>query len=223
MLEVDIRIRRGERLFTATLTVGPGETVAVVGPSGAGKSTVVRSILGLVLPESGSISCGEAVWFRSADRTDLRPRDRRVGAVVQELALFPHLSAWRNVAFASRGLTRAERRPDAVAWLRRLGIDDRADVRPDALSGGQRQRVALARALAGPSTALVLDEPFSALDDTTHDVAAACVRDVIAERRIPAIVVTHDPDDAARLGARTATMTDDVLHVDGPSAPSAGD
>lgn len=215
MLEVDVRVRRGDRVFTARLDVAPGEAVVVVGASGAGKSSVVRALLGLVRPEDGVIRCGDVAWFSAADGTDLRPRDRRVGAVVQEHALFPHLNAWRNVAFASHGVPRADRRVAATEWLGRLGLEDRAGARPGALSGGQRQRVALARALAGRTTALVLDEPFSALDEEAHDIAARCVRDVVAERRIPALVVTHDPEDAERLGARTAVMADDALRLPG--------
>lgn len=208
MLEVDVRLRRGDRTFAAALTVEAGETAVVLGPSGAGKTSVLRAIAGLVRPEEGTIACGGTPWFDASRRIDVRPRDRRVGVVVQELALFPHLSAWRNVAFAAGG---DGRRDAAVGWLDRLGLAHRADARPADLSGGERQRVALARALARPGVALLLDEPFSALDDATHDTAAALVRETVAARGVPALVVSHDPADEARLGARTFAMADGVL------------
>jgi len=215
-LSADVRIRRGAATFSARLDVAAGDVALIVGPSGAGKTSVLRALAGLVRPEDGTIRCGDATWFDAHAGTDLRPRDRRVGVVVQELALFPHLPAWRNVAFAAG---RDGGRAEAVGWLERLGLADRADARPAALSGGERQRVALARALVRPSTALLLDEPFSALDDAAHDVAAALVREVVAERRVPAVVVSHDPGDAARLGAPPMTMQDGVLRA----GPAPGD
>lgn len=229
-LHADVRVRRGERTFAARLTVPSGAVALVVGPSGAGKTSVLRALAGLVRPAEGTIVCGDRTWFDAAARRDVRPRDREVGVVVQELALLPHLSAWRNVAFAmdraggvgrpgdpaSAGAgrrTRRDRRDDAVAWLDRLGLADRADARPADLSGGERQRVALARALARPSTALLLDEPFSALDDAAHAVAAELVRSEVARRGVPAVVVSHDPADAARLGARTSAFVDGALEA----------
>ncbi len=216
-LRADVRVVRGARTFAARLTVAPGEIALVVGPSGSGKTSVLRALAGLVRPETGTVVCGGRTWFDADGRTDLRPRDREVGVVVQELGLLPHLSAWRNVAFATdrgRGAprrSRHERRTDAVGRLERLGLADRADARPADLSGGERQRVALARALARPVGALLLDEPFSALDAEAHDVAAALVRAEVTRRGIPAVVVTHDPDDARRLGARVHAFAEGTL------------
>lgn len=226
-LEVDVVVRRGERAFVARLDVAPGEIALVVGPSGAGKTTIVRALAGLARPDAGTVRCAGRPWFDADGRIDLRPRDRHVGVVVQELALFPHLSAWRTVAFAAEGgrggvsrgragrpgsaTARGGGREGAVALLDRLGLAARVDARPAALSGGERQRVALARALARPSQALLLDEPFSALDDETHDRAAEIVREHVGARALPAVVVSHDPADAERLGARTFAMRDDTL------------
>ncbi|MDO9408732.1 ATP-binding cassette domain-containing protein [Patulibacter sp.] len=215
-LEVDVRVVRGARTFVARLSVAPGEVALIVGPSGAGKTSVVRALAGLVRPAEGTIVCGDRTWFE-AGRRDLRPREREVGVVVQELALLPHLSAWRNVAFATDRArrSRGDRRTDAVGRLDRLGLADRADARPADLSGGERQRVALARALARPATALLLDEPFSALDDAAHAVAAELVRSEVQRRRIPAVVVSHDPEDAERLRARTHAFVDGTLAAQG--------
>jgi len=217
-LEADVVVRRDERSFSARLAIEPGRIVVVVGPSGEGKTSIVRALLGLDRPAEGTIRCAGRPWFDAAGRIDVRPRDRGVGALVQELALLPHLSAWRNVAFGlelgpdgERPADRRARRAAARAWLDRLGVADRADAGPAALSGGERQRVALARALARDASALLLDEPFSALDAAAHDRAAAVVREVVARRGVPALVVTHDPDDAARLGARPLAMVDGQL------------
>jgi molybdate transport system ATP-binding protein len=212
VLEADVRVRRGDRCFDARMRVAGGEIAVVVGPSGSGKTSVLRALAGLVRPEEGTIRCGGVEWFARGGRVDLRPRDRSVGFLAQELALFPHLGAWRTVAFAIEGaVPRAERRAEAIGWLDRLGLADRADARPGELSGGQRQRVALARALARRSSALLLDEPFSALDAEAHAVAARVVREVVSERGIPAVVVTHDAADAERLVARTSAMVDGRL------------
>lgn len=230
MLEVDVRVRPGARTFTGTVSVAPGEVALLVGPSGAGKTSLLRAVAGLERPAEGTVRCGGATWLDVEHRVDVRPRDRRVGVLVQELALFPHLPAWRNVAFGAgafgagaaarrrgglggRREARGASRASAVAWLDRLGLADRADARPADLSGGERQRVALARALARPAVALLLDEPFSALDDAAHAVAAGVVREAVAERCVPAIVVSHDPADAARLGAAVHEMRDGRLRA----------
>lgn len=221
MLRVDLRVERPGLRLDARVDVAPGEIVVVAGPSGTGKSTIVSAVAGLLRPVAGTLSCGERTWFRDASHgagtVDLRPRDRRVGLVVQEGALFPHLSAWRNVAFAIDDRPRGDRRAEALDRLDRLGLTARADAKPAQLSGGERQRVALARALARRPDALLLDEPFSALDAATRAVAIAEVTAAVRERAIPALVVSHDVDDAAGLGARTLTLRDGRL------ATGAGD
>jgi xanthine/CO dehydrogenase XdhC/CoxF family maturation factor/ABC-type lipoprotein export system ATPase subunit len=213
VLQADLRIARPGLDLDVRLAVAPGEVVVVTGPSGAGKSTIVRAIAGLLRPDSGNVACGDEMWFAapSSDgpdgrRIDRRPRDRRIGLVVQEGALLPHLSAWRNVAFAVADQSRDERRQRAFALLDRLGLASRVDARPSELSGGERQRVALARALARRPTALLLDEPFSALDLDTRRIAIGEVVAAAAEQRIPVLIVSHDDEDAVRLGARTLRL-----------------
>jgi molybdate transport system ATP-binding protein len=124
----------------------------------------------------------------------LPPERRRCGYVFQDYALFGHMSAWRNVAFA--GVSR----PEAVALLERFGLGARADARPAELSGGERQRVAVARALARDPDVLLLDEPLSALDPRTRASAARELAAVLRESGVPALLVTHDFHEAASLG-----------------------
>jgi molybdate transport system ATP-binding protein len=216
VLRADVRVARGTFALDVALDVAAGETVLVVGPSGVGKTTAIRALAGLLRPAAGRISCGGTPWFDADARIDRRPRDRRIGVVVQEGALLPHLSARRNVAFAIDEGAGAERRATALGLLLELGLGDRVDARPAALSGGERQRVALARALARRPAALLLDEPFSALDGATHDEAAGVLARAVAALRIPAVVVSHDPRDAARLGARTVVLRDGALRDDRP-------
>jgi len=173
-MRVDYRIERPVAL-SARFEVD-GFTV-LLGASGEGKSLLLRAIAGLVP------ACGEPF--------DGLPLQRRaVGYLPQGHALFPHLNAWQNVAFALRG---PQRRAEAMAWLERVGLAELAERRPAQLSGGQQQRVALARALARKPKLLLLDEPTSALDPATRDdVLAELIAEVHAAG-IPALAVSHDP------------------------------
>src|SRR5207248_3101379 len=127
------------------LSVEAGECVALAGPSGAGKTSMLRIVAGLLRPTRGRVECGGETWFDSERRLDVAPERRPCGLVFQDYALFPHPSAWRNVAYA---LPRDGRRERAIELLGRFGLENRADARPRELSGGERQRVALARTLA---------------------------------------------------------------------------
>jgi ABC-type sulfate/molybdate transport systems ATPase subunit len=176
------------------------ETVALVGPSGAGKTTVLRAVAGLAKPSRGTIACGREVWFD--ERTNRRPEERSVGYVFQEYALFPHLSVRKNVTFGGG---------DADGLLERLRIAHLADAKPHALSGGERQRVALARALARRPRVLLLDEPMAALDPHTRVGVRAELHDLLRELALPALIVTHDFEDAAALAERIGVLADGRL------------
>ncbi|MBN1527721.1 MAG: ABC transporter ATP-binding protein [Thermoleophilaceae bacterium] len=206
MLRVEARTRLGELKLDVALAVAPGECLALAGPSGAGKTSVLRVVAGLLRPEHGVVRCGGETWLDTAGGRDLAPDLRRCGYLFQEHALFPHLSAWRNVAYPLRELPRAERRSRALDLLARFGMERLADAHPATLSGGERQRVALARALARRPEVLLLDEPLSALDTRTRGSATRELAAVLREAGVPALLVTHDFQEAALLGDRVGVI-----------------
>ena len=199
--------------FAVELEVAPGECLALVGPSGAGKTTVLRAVAGLLRPLHGVVSCGDELWLDTNARVDVPPERRGCGYLFQEYALFPHLNAWRNVAY---GLPRgAGRRERAMELLARFGLEERADASPWELSGGERQRVALARALARGPKALLLDEPLSALDVRTRGRASRVLAAALRDAGVPVLLVTHDFGEAALLGDRLAVIEDGSLVQEG--------
>ncbi|MBL8918664.1 MAG: ATP-binding cassette domain-containing protein [Myxococcaceae bacterium] len=169
---------------------------AVMGRSGAGKTTLLLTIAGLVRPATARITLGDAMLDDGA-AVFVPPHRRRTALVFQTLALFPHLSAWKNVAY---GLPRGpDDRDRALAWLKRARVEHLADRAPSTLSGGEAQRVALARALASEPRALLLDEPFSALDASLRAELGAELAALVKSLAIPAVLVTHHHEDAQTL------------------------
>lgn len=201
-----LRARVGALTLDLELDTGPG-TLALIGPNGAGKTTLLSLLLGIRPAESGYIEAANAVLLDTARAINVPVEDRRLAYVPQSYALFPHLTARENIAFAVANLpSKKDRQQRIDARLAELGLEALADRRPSTLSGGEKQRVALARALALAPRALLLDEPLAALD--VH--ARREVRNFLAAylRRIalPAIVVTHDALDAQRLADRIAVL-----------------
>ncbi|MFE6996747.1 sulfate/molybdate ABC transporter ATP-binding protein [Microbacterium sp. NPDC057659] len=225
-LSADFRAHIGGFQVDMALDAAPGEVLAVLGPNGSGKSTLLAGLAGHLPIDQGHIALdGRTLDATIGDRAvRVPPAQRRVGLLGQRPLLFPHLSALENVAFGRRaqGEPRAEARADAGSWLDRVGLGDLAGHRPALLSGGQQQRVALARALAARPAALLLDEPFAALDVET----AAQARRLVAEQRdsagIPLVLVTHDPLDAVVLAARTAIVHDGRIVQQGPTSEVLG-
>ena len=188
----------------ARIEAPPGITT-IMGPSGSGKSTLLAAIAGLVRPDRGRISYGDAIWF---DGTIDVPVDRRrIAYVFQTLALFPHMDAIHNVEYGMpRRVPRPERHARAVALLERVGVGHLARRRPRTFSGGEAQRVALARALAMQPQAVLLDEPFSALDRALRVQLIVLVRELVAELGVPALHVTHSISEARALADRVVRI-----------------
>lgn len=192
--------------LAAELRCAPGELVALVGPSGSGKTTILRAIAGLYRAANGHIACNGEVWFDSERRRNLSPQTRRVGLVFQDYALFPHLTALDNVICALGHRPRGQRTERARELLERVHLGGLEQRRPGQLSGGQRQRVAVARALARDPSVLLLDEPFSAVDQVTR---RRLQRELVQLRRtirVPMILVTHDLEEALTLADRICVL-----------------
>jgi molybdate transport system ATP-binding protein len=187
------------------LAFGDGIT-AITGPSGAGKSTLLSTVAGLLEPASGRIVIDGFEVFDGERGTFVPAHRRRAPLVFQSLALFPHLTAWQNVAFGLARLPRGERRERASDWLTRMRVAHLADREPRSLSGGEAQRVALARALAADPRVLLLDEPFSALDVALRRDLGLELAALVEQLHIPALLVTHHLEDASSLGTRVFAL-----------------
>ena len=204
-----LRVRlRQERpvVLDVAFDCGAGELLALVGPSGSGKTTVLRCIAGLASPPEGEVACGGETWLDTRGGAFVSPQRRRTGLVFQHYALFPHLDALANVACAMTHRPRGERGARARALLARVNMEGLEARRPAELSGGQRQRVALARALARDPRVLLLDEPFSAVDQLTRRRLRLELAQLRREIRIPMVLVTHDLEEAQLLGDRLSVL-----------------
>lgn len=187
------------RLLTLDRLVPPGQTLSVMGPSGSGKSTLFALIAGFLDP--AFTATGRAL-LNGRDLTGLPPERRRVGLLFQDALLYPHMSVGGNLLFglSAQVKGRSRRRAAAEAMLERVGLPGHLDRDPATLSGGQAARVALARTLLANPEALLLDEPFSRLDTDLRQTVRQLVFDLVAERQIPALLVTHDRADAEAAG-----------------------
>lgn len=205
MISIDIHRRLGAFSLDVAFEA-EHETVVLFGHSGSGKSLTLAAVAGLMRPDTGRIAIGGRTVFDASEGVDVPPQGRNVGYVVQQMALFPHLTAAENIAFGLVGWPRAVRdsRVRELSGLLSLrGLEERY---PDQLSGGQQQRVALARALARPVDALLLDEPFSALDEALRaDLRAELLR-LRRELDVPVVFVTHDLREAYLLADRIAVV-----------------
>ncbi len=196
--------------------VPPGVTV-LFGPSGAGKSRTLACIAGILRPDRGRIALGDELWFDGARKTKVAIEERRIAYVFQSLALFPHLSALENVAYGiPRNVPAEERRARAEAMLAKMHVPRLADRRPRTFSGGEAQRVALARAFAMQPRAMLLDEPFSALDAAVKAELLREVGALLAKNAIPTLLVTHQAEDAELLGERVVFVEQGRVVRTGP-------
>lgn len=212
----NISKRFGQRAIAEqiNLQVNAGEMLAILGASGSGKSTLLHIAAGLQNADGGE------VWLNGENITFRQPEKREIAMMFQDFALFPHLNVWQNVAFGLRlrGVGKAAAREQAQNWLAKLNLRHAADRAIAQLSGGEQQRVALARALIVQPKLLLLDEPFSSLDSSLrhqlqHEIAA-----LIREQNIPALLVSHDPAEAALTAQRIALLADgQIIQHDTPA------
>ena len=191
----------------ADLSCGRGEVLALVGPSGSGKSTLLRCIAGLHTPMEGRIACDGEAWFDAGSRVNLSTARRRIGMVFQHYALFPHLSALENVREGMDDPGGPGSRERGRELLRKVHLDGLEMRKPHQLSGGQQQRVAVARALARDPQALLLDEPFSAVDRSTREKLYGELAELRRELKMPVVLVTHDLEEAAMLADRVSILS----------------
>ncbi|GIL00908.1 MAG: iron ABC transporter ATP-binding protein [Alphaproteobacteria bacterium] len=198
----------GPVVSDVTIAVEPGEVLCLLGPSGSGKTTLLRIAAGIDAPTAGS------VWVDrrqvAGDGVFVPPEKRGVGLVFQDYALFPHLTILQNVRFGLAGMGRLADE-QARRMLARVGMEAFASAYPHQLSGGEQQRVALARALAPRPGILLMDEPFSGLDARLRDSVREGTMGLLRETRATTIIVTHDPEEALRVGDRIALMREGRL------------
>ena len=186
------------------LDIAPAEILCLLGPSGCGKSTLLRVAAGVERPTSGRVLLdGQEV---AGPETYVPPERRGIGLMFQDFALFPHLSILDNVAFGLKSFGRSEARAQARGALERVGLVHYAGEYPHILSGGEQQRVALARAIAPRPSVLLMDEPFSGLDPALREKMREETLAILHETRATSIVVTHDAEEAMRMGDRVALM-----------------
>ncbi|EMR02416.1 ABC transporter ATP-binding protein [Cesiribacter andamanensis] len=196
-----------------SLRVNRGELLALVGESGSGKTTLLRLIAGFELPEEGEIYLNQQRVFGQG--TFVQPEKRRIGMVFQDYALFPHLNVGQNIAFGLQKCSGEQRDRRLQELLELVGLQTQAHKFPHQLSGGQQQRVALARALAPRPDILLLDEPFSNLDEVLKEQMRREMRRIIKESDITALFVTHDTRDALTTADRIIVLKEGSIHQAG--------
>lgn len=208
---VEVTAQGGRVLLrTPALALPAGQALAIRGASGAGKSTLLMVLAGLIRPQTGSVAWGATDLARLTEAGRARFRRRQLGLIFQDLHLFEELTALDNAAVAAGFAPKAERtglRASAALWLERLGLGDADGRRLDKLSGGERQRIAVARALAGNPPIILADEPTAALDRASAVRLGEDLVRLSCEGGRTLVVVTHDPDLAARLD-RVLTLAD---------------
>ena len=188
-----------------SLKVMPGQVTCLLGPSGCGKSTTLRCIAGVDRPDQGRISVdGQLVCDSDFS---IPPEGRSIGLMFQDFALFPHLSVADNVGFGLRG-SRTSKRARVGAMLERVHLSDFMDQFPHELSGGEQQRVALARAIAPSPKIMLMDEPFSGLDNRLRDGIRDETLEILKEEGTAVLLVTHEPEEAMRMADEIALMRD---------------
>ncbi|MCK5354410.1 MAG: ABC transporter ATP-binding protein, partial [Methyloprofundus sp.] len=220
---IHIRLQQAQPIpLQVELSCQAGELLALVGPSGSGKSTILRAIAGLYRPQNSHIICQGEVWQDSAQHVFLPTHQRHVGLVFQNYALFPHMTVVENIQQAITDLPKQQRKEEALQLLKKVHLEGLEQRYPKNLSGGQQQRVAVARALARQPKVLLLDEPFSAVDQVTR---RKLYRELLALRQslaMPMILVTHDLEESSLLADRMALLhKGEILQTGSPEYVAA--
>lgn len=206
----NIRMAYGEKVIIENfnLAVEKGEFVTIIGSSGCGKTTILKVVNGLVRPVSGEI----LIDGRSIREMDLTALRRNIGYAIQGSVLFPHMTVEKNIAYVPNLINKKDKAKTAQAvekWMRIVGLDEELKTRyPSEISGGQQQRVGIARALAASPEILLMDEPFGAVDEITRSSLQDEIARIHRETGITILFVTHDIDEALRLGTRVLVMNE---------------
>ena len=203
-LIVDIRKKAGDFSLNVSFET-EGGVHALLGSSGCGKSMTLKCIAGILTPDEGYISLDGKVLFDSGRRTNLPPQKRSVGYMFQDYALFPTMTVLQNVM---TGMGKKKDKEKALDYLRRFQVEELYDRYPGKLSGGQKQRVAMARIAAQEPALILLDEPFSALDEHLKWVLQNEMKTTLAKMKIPAVMVTHSRDEVYRLCSSVCCLRD---------------
>jgi len=211
--DVDLRrvLRHDESRFDLNVRfASDAARLVLYGPSGAGKTQALKMMAGIARPDGGRVAVAGRVLFDSSAGLSLSPQERRLAYVFQDYALFPHLNVRQNIAFGRRAgwLNPPRALTDGAVdrWIATFHLDSVAGHYPHQLSGGQRQRTALARALVNDPMALLLDEPFAALDKSLRHRLRLELKDLQAQLRIPMLLITHDDEDLR-------VLADEVVHL----------
>ena len=188
-----------------SFSIPPGQITCLLGPSGCGKATTLRMIAGVETPDAGQVMLDGEVLFGPG--VNQPPETREIGLMFQDFALFPHLSVEANVGFGLDG-SRSDKSRRVGEMLERVHMGDFANAYPHELSGGEQQRVALARALAPRPRVMLMDEPFSGLDNRLRDGIRDETLDILKETQTSVLLVTHEPEEAMRMADEIALMRD---------------
>jgi molybdate transport system permease protein len=215
LLKVDLNHQLGPFALQLAFS-SSSRRLGILGASGAGKSQLLRGLAGLETPQRGRIELNGRVLFDSESKINLPLQRRRIGLVVQHYALFPHLNVAENVGFSLSRLPPEQRQERVRHQLERVGLRELGHRYPSQLSGGQQQRIALARALASEPDLLLLDEPFSAQDTYLRRHLQQQLADLLQDCQVPALLVTHDLEEAYRLSDDLLVINQGKLLAHGP-------
>jgi len=214
---LSVTLKKAVRGFTLDVSWEIGNELAVLfGHSGAGKSLTLQMIAGLTTPDEGSLKLNGHTLFCSRTGIDIAPQGRSFGYVFQDLALFPHMTVRENILYGAHGMPKNEREHEADTMIDRFHLIGLENKPPSQISGGQKQRVALARALIRKPEALLLDEPFSALDNLLRQEMQLFLKQIHREFPIPIVFVTHDVHEASTMAERVIVYENGRVQHAGP-------